>query len=44
MKNGNYYLLHRNTLSGGLFAFSNSVSWVLLEEMIFHGSQSVSCG
>lgn len=42
MKNGNYFLLHRNTLSGGLFAFSNSVSWVLFEEIIFHRSQSVT--
>lgn len=34
MKNGSYFLLYRNTLPGGLFAFSNSVSLVLLEEMV----------
>lgn len=28
MKNGNYFLLQRSTLPGGLFAFSNSVSRV----------------
>ena len=44
MKNGNYFLLYRNTVPGGLFAFSNSVSWVLLEEMIFHKSQSYTSG
>lgn len=44
MKNGNYFLLYRNTLPEGLFAFSNSVLWVLLEEIIFHNSQSYTSG
>lgn len=34
MKNGIYFLLYRNTLPGRLLAFNNSVSLVLLEEMI----------
>lgn len=34
MKNGSYFLLYRNTLPGRLSAFNNSVSLVLLEEMV----------
>lgn len=40
MKNGDYFLLQRNSIPGGLFAFINSVS---LEEMNFHKYQWYTC-